>query len=136
VARALGGVDAVVSAAQALKGSGSVVVIGDPEGLGCDPVDCLLSRQASMAACTTTWPAQSLAAYDDVRRRVTQVGASFLGTRRLVCFQGRCPAVIGRTIAWADDNHLSAAYTASVTGAFRAALLEAIGEPPRGTADG
>ena len=103
-------VDGMVAAARALKSVGSVVVIGDPEGLDRDPVDCLLSRNVSMATCTTTWPAASLVAYDDVAHRVARSGAGFLRTRGFVCFRRQCPSVIGRTIAWADETHLSAAY--------------------------
>jgi peptidoglycan/LPS O-acetylase OafA/YrhL len=118
--------EGIVAAAQTLRRLGPTVVIGDPEGLDQNPVDCLLSRNASMATCTTTWPPQSLAAYDEVSRRVKGVGAGFLGTRGFVCFQRRCPAVIDRTIAWADDNHLSAAYSARLVDAFRVAFLRAI----------
>jgi peptidoglycan/LPS O-acetylase OafA/YrhL len=118
--------EGVVAAARALRRLGPTVVIGDPEGLDRNPVDCLLSRHASMAACTTTWSRQSLAAYDEVSRRVKGLDVGFLATRGFVCFERRCPAVIGRTIAWADDNHVSAAYSAQLGGAFRAAFLRAI----------
>jgi peptidoglycan/LPS O-acetylase OafA/YrhL len=116
-------IEGLVGGAQELHRLGPVAVVGDPEGLDFQPVDCLLSRHASMRACTTTWPAGALAAYDEVRRRVTQLGAAFLATRGFVCFERSCPAVIGHTIAWADDNHMSTAYSARVAGAFRAALL-------------
>jgi peptidoglycan/LPS O-acetylase OafA/YrhL len=119
-------IEGVVAAAQALEARGSVAVIGDPEGLDRDPVDCVLSRHASMATCTTTWPLRSLAAYDEVARRVTDLGAGFLRTRGFVCFERRCPAVIGNTIAWVDTNHVSAAYSAQIAGAFQAAFLRAI----------
>ena len=115
------GVDGVASAARTLESFGSVV-IGDPEGLDRDPVDCLLSRKASMATCTTTWPAQSFAMYDEAARRVKQVGAAFLGTRGFVCFERQCPAVIGRTIVWADTNHLSGTYAVRIAPAFRVAF--------------
>jgi hypothetical protein len=124
-------IDGVVAATQALKALVRVAVIGDPEGLDQNPVDCLRSPYASMRTCTTTWPAQSLAAYDEVARRVTQMGAGFLRTRGFVCFERRCPAVIGRTIAWVDENHMSAAYSAQVAGAFRAAFLAAVPEHGR-----
>ena len=38
----------VIAAARALEPLGPVVVIGDPEGLSQGPIDCLLSRRASM----------------------------------------------------------------------------------------
>jgi peptidoglycan/LPS O-acetylase OafA/YrhL len=119
-------IEGVLAAAKELKASGRVVVIGDPEGLNRDPVDCVLSRNASMASCTTTWPTRSLAFYDEVARRARHPGAGFLDTRGFVCFKRRCPAVIGRTIAWADTNHMSAAYSAQLWVAFRAALMRAI----------
>jgi hypothetical protein len=120
-----------VAATRALDGSGKVLVIGDPEGLDQDPVDCILSRNASMATCTTTWPSQTLEFYDEIARRVTRLGAGFLRTRGFVCFERRCPVVIGRTIVWADSNHLSAAYSAQLAGAFRAALGQAIARTRR-----
>ena len=123
--------EGVVAAARALRRLGRTVVIGDPEGLDRNPVDCLLSRHASMAACTTTWSPQALAAYDEVSRRVRGFGVGFLATRGFVCFERRCPSVIGRTIAWADDNHVSAAYSAQLGGAFRAAFLRAVRNGPR-----
>jgi peptidoglycan/LPS O-acetylase OafA/YrhL len=119
-------IEGVVAAAQALRARGNAVVIGDPEGLDRDPVDCVLSRGATMATCTTTWPARSIAAYDEVARRVTRLGAGFLRTRGFVCFERRCPAVIGNTIAWVDTNHLSAAYSSGIARAFQAAFLRAI----------
>jgi hypothetical protein len=125
------GIDGIIGAARAVKPSGRVVVIGDPEGLEGDPVDCLLSGDASMARCTTTWPTGVLASYDTVARRAKEVGARFLPTRGLVCFERQCPVVIGRTIAWMDSNHLSPVYAAQTAGAFRAALLRAIGTAQR-----
>ncbi len=116
------GVDNLVSAARTLQASGRVVVIGDPEGLEQGPVDCLLSRHASMATCATTWPSQTLEVGDEVARRAREAGAGFLGTRPLLCYERTCPAVIGRTIAWVDTNHVSGTYSAWVARAFRAAF--------------
>jgi hypothetical protein len=119
-------ISCLLAAAQALKPSGAVLLIGDPEGLGKDPVDCLLARHASMASCTTTWPAASLEAYDEVARGAKQLGVGFLPTRGFVCYERRCPAVIGHTIAWMDNNHMTVAYSVEIAGAFRAAFLRAI----------
>jgi hypothetical protein len=119
------GVESLVTAARTLREHGRVVVIGDPEGLERKPVDCLLSRHASMTTCATTWPAERLRVGDEVARRAGEVGAGFLATRPLLCFERTCPAVIGHTIAWADDNHVSGTYSAWVAPAFRAAYLTA-----------
>jgi peptidoglycan/LPS O-acetylase OafA/YrhL len=131
----------VIAAARALEPLGPVVVIGDPEALDQDPIDCLLSRRASMARCTTTWPRASLAAYNQVDRTTRQLGVGFLRTRGFVCYQRQCPAVVGRMIAWRDANHLSAVYSAELADAFRAGFRRAVartrrspqGNPGRGS---
>jgi len=116
----------IVTAAHTLSDQGKVVVIGDPEGLDKDPVDCLLSPDASMATCTTTWPVSSLKPYDEIARRVPRAGAGFLGTRGFVCFERQCPGVVDRTIVWADgSSHMTAAYSAQVAAAFGAKLRSA-----------
>ena len=120
------GVDDLVSAAPDAAGTGKVIVIGDPEGLEQSPVDCLLSRHASMATCSTTWPSETLEVGNEVARRAKEAGAGFLGTRRLrSAIERTCPAVIGHTIAWADNNHVSGTYSAWVAPAFRQAFLRA-----------
>jgi hypothetical protein len=119
------GVDSVIAAATALKPLGDVVVIGDPEGLSESPADCLLSKHASMATCTTTWPAASVAIYDRIAARARQAAVAFLPTRGFLCFQRRCPAVIGHTIAYMDNSHLTVAYSRQTAGPFRAALQRA-----------
>ena len=119
----------IVAAAHGLAARGRVAVIGDPEALDRDPVDCLLRRGASMATCTTRWGPEALAGYDDVARHVSALGVGFIRTRGFVCFERSCPTVIGHTIAWADSNHLSAAYSGQVAGAFRTAFLQALERP-------
>ena len=51
-------IESTLKAAHALKAAGPVVLIGDPEGLSGDPVDCLLGQRATMATCTTHLAAQ------------------------------------------------------------------------------
>ncbi len=120
------GIAGVVETARSLQGLGRVVVIGDPEGLDENPIDCLLSRNASMAHCTTTWPAASLKAYDKVRLEARRLGVGFLRTRGFVCYRRECPAVVGHTIVWRDNSHLTATYSAELAHAFRAGFLRAV----------
>ena len=121
--------DGVIAAAGALEPFGPVVVIGDPEALSQSPADCLLSRHASMASCTTTWPPSSLRLYDLVAARAKHLGFGFLATRGFFCFESECPAVIGHTIAYRDNNHITAAYSAQIADAFRAGFLRALKTP-------
>jgi hypothetical protein len=119
--------DAIIAKATTLKAWGTVVVIGDPEGLSRSPIDSVLARHASMRTITTTWPASALRPYNRVAAQARQRGIGFVATRGFLCSQRRCPAVIGHTIAYRDNNHITAAYAARVADAFRSAFLRAIG---------
>ncbi len=115
----------MIAAAQRLRALGPLVVIGDPEGLALDPVRCVLRPHASMSSCTTTWAPAALAAYDRVAGVTTSMRVGFLPTRGFVCHQRQCPAVVGRTIVWMDNSHLTGIYSAQLAGPFRAAFLRA-----------
>ena len=116
----------VIAAAETFKGIGPLTVIGDPEGLDRDPIDCLLSSRASMRRCTTTWPTASLKAYGQVASAAKRLGAGFLRTRGFVCFERQCPAVVGHTIVWRDNNHITAVYSAQLANAFGGAFRQAL----------
>jgi hypothetical protein len=117
--------------ASALKRSGPVVVIGDPEGLSDNPTDCVLSSHASMATCTTRWPPATLRSYDRVAARTRLLGIGFIATRGFFCFERQCPAVIGHTVAYWDNSHITAAYAVQIAGAFRTAFLRAAAKASR-----
>jgi hypothetical protein len=123
--------DAIITKAATLKAYGTVVVIGDPEGLSRSPVDSVLARHASMRTITTTWPASALRPYNRVAAQARQLGFGFLATRGFLCFHRWCPAVIDHTIAYRDNNHITAAYSARVADAFRSAFLQAVGTASR-----
>ena len=117
--------DGTIAMATALEPSGAVVVIGDPEGLSENPTDCVLSAHASMASCTTTWPPATLRPYDRVAATTRHLGIGFIATRGLFCFERQCPAVIGHTVAYWDNSHITAAYAVEIASAFRTAFLRA-----------
>ncbi len=117
--------DGIIAMARALKPYGRVVVIGDPEGLSQQPSDCLLSSHASMATCTATWPPATLRSYDRVAATMRHLGIGFIATRGFFCFERRCPAVIGLTVAYWDNSHITVAYAVQVSSAFRTAFLRA-----------
>ena len=113
----------LIAAAQTLRHLGRLVVIGDPEGLAADPRGCVFGAHASMATCMTTWPTASLVAYDTVRSAMGRLHVGFIPTRGFVCYQRQCPAVVGRTIVWMDNSHLTGVYSAELADPFRAAFL-------------
>ncbi len=102
--------------------SGAAVLVGDPEGLVRSPVDCLLSRSATMARCTATWEPEVLRPYDRIAAGSRRIGVGFLATRGWFCFERMCPPVIGSTIAYKDPHHITAVYAARLAGVFEAAL--------------
>jgi peptidoglycan/LPS O-acetylase OafA/YrhL len=104
------------------RSSGKTVVVGDPEGLKRNPIDCLLSRGASMGKCTATWPPAMLGPYDRIAVRSRRAGLGFLDTRGWFCFERMCPPVIGRTIVYKDPHHITSAYALRLTSVLRAAL--------------
>ena len=113
----------MVSMARALEPvSDRVVVIGDPQGVNRNPLDCLLARNASMALCTTTWSRLQVRPYDNISARVKRLGVGFLDTRPWFCLGSVCPTVIGHTIAYKDPHHITVAYSVRVAAVFRAAL--------------
>jgi SGNH domain (fused to AT3 domains) len=115
--------DGMLSMARAVKpASRPVVVIGDPQGLRRNPIDCLLARHASMASCTTTWRAVWLRPYGELAAGATKLGVGFLDTQGWFCFESQCPAVIGHTIAYKDPHHITAAYSVRLAWTFRAAV--------------
>jgi hypothetical protein len=119
-------VDGILGAAQRLASRERLIVIGDPESLSFEPVDCLLRSRASMASCTTSWPESSLAAYDAIERGAARLGAGFLATRGFVCYDGDCPAVIAHMVVWGDNSHLTVAYSQALAAPFRASFIAAL----------
>jgi hypothetical protein len=107
------------------RSAGRVVLVGNDPGVGQEPVDCLLSRQASMARCTTTWPAERFAVNDDLAALAPIQRFGFIDTAGWFCVARACPMVIGRTIAYRDTNHITRAYALELDAPFRAAFRRA-----------
>jgi hypothetical protein len=78
-----------------------------------------------MATCTTRWPSATFRPYDSVAARARRLGIGFIATRGFFCFERACPAVIGQTVAYWDNSHITAAYALEISGAFRTAFLRA-----------
>jgi hypothetical protein len=52
--------------------------------------------------------------YDRIAERSGRIGLGFLATRGRFCFERMCPPVIGRTIAYKDPHHITAAYAGAL----------------------
>jgi peptidoglycan/LPS O-acetylase OafA/YrhL len=103
-----------------------VVVIGDPPALGDQPVDCLLARDATLAKCTSTLGHEQVSVYEDAARAAASSGAAFLDTIGWFCFENQCPMVIGRTVTYRENDHITKTYATELRGLFRDAFTRAL----------
>ncbi len=89
-----------------------VILIEDPpRHPDIDPVDCLLRSGATLGDCTLTLPSDLVAEHTKIRDiLLSYAGDRYLSTRRWFCYGGKCPVVIGRTIAFRDTNHITESY--------------------------
>lgn len=119
----------VVSLATRMKRSSkSVVVVQDVDGIGKQPVDCLLAEHATMKTCTTSWPDQRFWLNDEIAALAAHYGFGLLETRGWFCFKSQCPIVIGHTIAYRDLDHITKTYALSLAEPFRIVFKRAIHE--------
>ncbi len=119
-------VDAFGSLSKAMKPyARHVVVISDPPGETRNPVDCLLSENATMGDCTSSETAAQSATDSELAAIAKADGAGLMETTGWFCFEGRCPSVIGRTIAYSDAGHVSKTYALELAHPFAAALRRA-----------
>jgi len=103
-----------------------VVVIGDPPALGFQPTDCLGTRHATLRTCTWKLTDDQISVYQDAERAATQGGAVFLDTLGWFCYQKQCPAVVGHTVTYRENDHISQSYGKELRGLFRAAFVRAV----------
>jgi hypothetical protein len=104
----------------------NVIVIGDPPAQGQQPVDCLLGRHATLATCTSMLTDDKISVYEDVARAAESGGAAFIDTIGWFCFEDQCPMVIGRTIAYRDDDHITQAYALELRELFHDAFTRGL----------
>ena len=104
----------------------SVIVLGDPEGVDREPVDCLLKHGATTRTCTTTWNPIRFELNNELRALAKQRGWSFMTTRPWFCVGHSCPMVVGRRVVYRDTGHVSRPYAVALTPAFRAMFRQCI----------
>lgn len=90
--------------------SPQVIVFEDVPGLGQNPVDCLLARGATLGSCTFPLSSALVSEDTNIYQVVTEGGGAFLQTIPWFCAENQCPTVIGDTISYVDQNHVSNTY--------------------------
>ena len=120
-------VQGFVATTRAMKPfSKAVVVMGDTPRQTQQPVDCLLAHHATMKSCTAVVPSDMWQIDDDIASGVKKFGATVLVTKQWLCFQSDCPMVVGHTIVYRDEDHLTPEYALTLQSAFRTAFNAAI----------
>ena len=104
------------------------VVIADTPRMRNLPVPCLERNSTNIAACVT----QRAEAFGRDHDRSEQdaaraVGAAFINLSWKVCPYDPCPLVIGRTMVWRDNAHITARYSRQLAPSMRRQLLDALG---------
>ena len=99
-----------------------LVLIGDTNKLPARAADCLGERGARLGDCArgrSAAVARRTAMWADLTRRS---GGSFVDVAPWLCQGGVCPLVVGNTIVYTDDNHLTREYAAALGPALADAL--------------
>ncbi len=103
-----------------------VVVIGDPPARGVQPVDCLLARGATLATCNWTLTPAQVFVYRGEERAAMGGGASFLDTIGWFCYHKQCPVIVGHTVTFRENTHITASYATELRALFRNAFTQTV----------
>jgi hypothetical protein len=104
-----------------------VVAIRDNPRFDFNMADCVVTQGKDSPDCR---PAQSnlLAAESPFTALDGKVrGLTFVDMTDLICDGTYCPAVVGNTFVYLDDNHLTRTYVASMSSVFAERLMAATG---------
>jgi hypothetical protein len=108
---------------QALKPSGArIVLMEDAPGLAENPIDCLGAPGATLKTCTFGLP-QVVIAHNALEEGIAaSTGATYVEVLPWFCWSGLCPTVVGSTVAYADQTHMTAVYSLQLAGPLSAAV--------------
>jgi hypothetical protein len=110
-----------------------VVLIGDPPGVGVNPAPCLLGTRARMSTCSYQTYGETAELTDAAEGAADSFGA-FLDTTPWFCFDNVCPMVIGQTIAYFDQSHITTQYAEELAPLFTSGLEHVLSTSTQPTA--
>jgi hypothetical protein len=79
-----------------------------------NPEGCLKRAGATLGECTLSYPAELTAEHTQIASIVTANHDHYMPTKRWFCFGGKCPIVVGRTIAYWDTDHMTITYSRQI----------------------
>jgi len=95
-----------------------VVLIEDVPRLPKNPTDCLLANGATLGSCTFALGGELASADSTINYIAHADRAKFLRTLQWFCAGGKCPTVVGTTIAYWDQEHVTATYATQLRAPF------------------
>ncbi len=99
-----------------------VVLLRDVPKSSDDPGTCLSQTDRSLSRCMFQPVERSRYLGDVAVSSALATGAEVVDPTPWLCYQDQCPVVIGGTLSYRDDNHLTAEYAASLAGPLGRAL--------------
>jgi peptidoglycan/LPS O-acetylase OafA/YrhL len=102
-----------------------LLVMQDTPYLSQQPVDCLLARGATLGSCTLQLPA-SLVSFNTTLALIVKGEGTLIPTLQWFCAKGKCPTVIGSTIGYIDQGHISETYAKQLEVPLAAELQAAL----------
>jgi hypothetical protein len=99
-----------------------VRIMGDVPGTDTDPGDCLSQEGSTMATCTMDATTRSVTGIVATRRVAEELGVPYVNVAPLTCYEQRCPLVVGQTVVYRDDNHITMTWSRRLVDELRARM--------------
>jgi hypothetical protein len=122
--------DATVSTTSRFPSGTRVAILAETPEFDFSPPVCLSMHLSDADACAESRDvAVNTAAIAGVRDGARTAGAVFVDLTDWFCDAERCPTVIGRTLVYTDEHHVSATFSSQLGPAVRAALAPLVSGP-------
>jgi peptidoglycan/LPS O-acetylase OafA/YrhL len=106
-----------------LPAASRVVTIADTPQFAASPVDCLSAHLTDAARCSTPRATAFNAAISSAQRTVAaRAGGGFVDLSDYFCGPTSCPPIIGSTLVYSDEHHMTATFSRQLAPALDAAL--------------
>ncbi|WP_253259619.1 acyltransferase family protein [Subtercola boreus] len=101
---------------EALPKQSKIIVVGETATMGITPAICLSAHLTDADYCGRSPAAAIDTPTFDAERAVTEgAGASFLDMNPYLCNNTLCPPIIGDTLVYRDDHHLTVTFTSGLS---------------------
>ena len=111
----------------ALRGRMVVVVLADTPFHAKVPAQCLRAHPDDMSRCVTPRSAAFVRHHQRLERQVAvSSGSLYVDLGDKVCPYDPCPVVMGRTMMWRDQHHMTRSFSRQLAPSVRSELEDAL----------